>query len=142
VVIGDADALIAVLHQEDANFARAKATLVHLLQLEAQTIFPVTTIAEAVTTLKRKLDQPQLAARVIERVVNGDLAISEADATLLKSAMTVFEPAGSNRNTLFDALVVATARKYQTKVIFSFDTWYEKLGFTLASGLAEAASAA
>lgn len=36
---------------------------------------------------------------------------------------------------LFDALVVATAKKLDTKVIFSTDIWYTKLGFTLAENL-------
>jgi predicted nucleic acid-binding protein len=109
----------------------------YLLQHEAQTIFPVTMIAETVTTLKRKLNQSQLARMVIQHVTSGALAIESTDPELLRSAMQVFDPAGSKQNTLFDALVVATARKYQTKIIFSFDAWYEKLGFTLASSLSE-----
>jgi predicted nucleic acid-binding protein len=137
IVVSDTDGLIAALHRDDANFARAKATVLRLVHEEAQTIFPVTTIAETVTTLRRKLNQPALAGDVLQRIANGDLAITSTDTDLLASAMRVFDPAGSKQNTLFDALVVATARKYRTKIIFSFDAWYERLGFTLATHLFE-----
>lgn len=35
-------------------------------------------------------------------------------------------------NRIFDAIVVATAKKLNTNIIFSFDDWYEKLGLKLA----------
>jgi large subunit ribosomal protein L23 len=51
IAIGDADGLIAVLSSEDANHEKAISTVEQLLQHDAQTVFPLTTIAEAVTTL-------------------------------------------------------------------------------------------
>ncbi len=41
----------------------------------------------------------------------------------------------SKHNTLFDAVVAATAKKYQADAIFSFDKFYKKQGFKLASEL-------
>jgi predicted nucleic acid-binding protein len=140
VVIADTDALIAALHAGDANFARARATVAYLLQAQAQTLFPVSTIAETVTTLKRKLNEPTLAAEVIGAVTRGDLALADADAGLLHEATRAFDPAGSKQNTLFDALVAATARRARATIIFSFDQWYEKLGFTLAWRLVQQSS--
>lgn len=54
---------------------------------------------------------------------------------MLNEALKVFDPKGSKQNTLFDAVVVATAKKLNTKIIFSTDNWYEKLGFILAANL-------
>lgn len=135
IVIGDTDGLIAILHEKDKNFKRAKETITKLLQNDAQVIFPLTTIAETVTTLKRKLNQPELAAKVIIQITSGMLAIEDTDTELLESALLFFDPKGSKQNTLFDAIVAATSKKLNTKIIFSFDGWYEKLGFKLAYNL-------
>lgn len=135
IVIGDSDGLIAILHEEDKNFFKAKKTIAKLLQNDARVIFPLTTIVETVTTLKRKLNQSELASKVIKQITGGILAIEDTDTELLESALTFFDPEGSKQNTLFDALVAATAKKLNTKIIFSFDDWYKKLGFKLASDL-------
>lgn len=133
VVIGDSDGLIAILHEEDKNFQIAKKTVAQLVQNDVQVIFPLTTIVETVTTLKRKLDKPQLAATVARQIIKGELAIETIDTELLGTALTMFDPIGTKQNTLFDAIVAACAKKYKTNVIFSFDGWYRKLGFKLAT---------
>ena len=135
IVIGDNDGLIAILHEEDKNFLKAKKTIAKLLQNDARVIFPLTAIVETVTTLKRKLNQPELSAKVIKQITGDMLAIEDVDTKLLDNALTFFDPKGSKQNTLFDALVAATAKKLNTKIIFSFDDWYKKLGLKLASDL-------
>jgi predicted nucleic acid-binding protein len=135
IVIGDSDGLIAVLHEEDKNHKKALETVAKLLQHDAQTVFPLTTIVEAVTTLKRKLNKPNLAAKAIHKITSGKLVIENTDTELLTEALKIFDPSGSKQNTLFDALVAATAKKLNTNVIFSFDDWYEKLGLKLAANL-------
>lgn len=135
IAVGDTDGLIAVLSEEDANHEKAVSTVAKLLQHDAQTVFPLTTITETVTTLKRKLNRPDLAEKVVNQITGGTLSIENVDTDMLNEALKVFNPKGSKQNTLFDALVVATAKKLNTKVIFSTDDWYEKLGFTLAGSL-------
>lgn len=135
IAVGDTDGLIAILSREDANHDQAVAAATKLLQLDAQTVFPITSIAETVTTLKRKLNKPLLAASVITQITSGALAIENVDTDMLAVALTVFDPAGSKKNTLFDALVVATAKKLNARIIFSTDDWYRKLGFALASDM-------
>lgn len=137
LVIGDTDGIIAILHEEDRNHLHAKKTAEKLLEINAQTIFPLTSIVETITTLKRKLNKPELASHVIKQITNGDLAIEDTDTKLLDSALEIFDPAGSKQNTLFDAIVAATAKKYKTDIIFSNDAWYEKLGFKLAGKIQE-----
>lgn len=135
IVVGDTDGLIALLSEEDANHKKAVVTITKLLQLEAQTVFPVTAVAETITTLKRKLNEPELAAALIAQITSGELAIEDVDKEMLSNALTIFDPKESKKNTLFDALVVTTARKLNTKFIFSTDDWYTKLGLKLASSL-------
>lgn len=135
VVVGDTDGLIAILSKEDSNHERAVVAATKLLQLDAQTVFPITSITETVTTLKRKLNKPDLVASVILQITGGALSIENVDTKMLDEALKVFDPRGSKKNTLFDALVVATAKKLNTKIIFSTDEWYTKLGFKLALDL-------
>ncbi len=135
IAVGDTDGLIAVLSSEDVNHEKALSTIEKLLQYDAQTVFPLTTITETVTTLKRKLNRPDLAEKVVNQVTLGTLSIENVDTDMLSVALKVFNPKGSKQNTLFDAIVVATAKKLNTKIIFSTDRWYEKLGFTLAGNL-------
>lgn len=135
LVVGDTDALIAILHEGDLNHQQAIETVSKLVQLDAQTVFPLTTITETVTTLIRKLKFPALAAQVLEKITNGSLSIENTDTDMLNEALKVFDPHSSKKKTIFDAMVVACAKKLGTKVIFSADEWYSKLGFTLAVNL-------
>lgn len=135
IVVGDTDGLIAILSKEDANHEKAVTAATKLLQLDAQTVFPITSITETVTTLKRKLNKPDLVKSVITQITSGALSIENVDTKMLDEALKVFDPKGSKKNTLFDALVVATAKKLNTRIIFSTDDWYTKLGFKLASNL-------
>ena len=135
VVVGDTDGLIAILHEEDLHHRQAVETVSKLLAHDAQIIFPLTTITETITTLIRKLNQPDLAARVVGQITGGALAIENSDTDMLNVALKVFDPKGSKKKTIFDAMVVATARKLGTNVVFSTDDWYSKLGFTLAVDL-------
>lgn len=135
IVVGDTDGLIAILHKEDLHHQQAVETVAKLLAHDAQTVFPLTTIAETITTLIRKLKSPDLAERVVKQITSGALTIENVDTDMLNAALKVFNPKGSKKKTIFDALVVATAKKLDTDIIFSTDNWYSKLGFTLAVNL-------
>lgn len=135
IVVGDTDGLIAILHEEDLHHQKAVETVAKLLAHDAQTVFPLTTITETITTLIRKLNQPELAARVVGQITNGALTIENTDTDMLNEALKVFDPKGSKKKTIFDAMVVSCAKKLNTRVIFSTDDWYSKLGFTLAVNL-------
>ncbi len=135
IVVGDTDGLIALLHEEDRNHKQAVETVTKLLQLDAQTIFPLTTITETITTLIRKLKSSDLAVQVVEKITSGTLTIENTDTDMLNEALKVFDPKGSKKKTIFDAMVVACAKKLKTNVIFSTDDWYSKLGFTLTKNL-------
>lgn len=135
VVVGDTDGLIAILHEADLHHRATVETVSLLVAHDAQIVFPLTTITETITTLIRKLKSPDLAAHVVERITSGMLTIENTDTDMLTEALKVFDPKGSKKKTIFDAMVVSCAKKLNTKVILSTDDWYSKLGFTLAVNL-------
>ena len=49
----------------------------------------------------------------------------------MKRAAEIFDQTISKKNTLFDAIVAATAESLKAEAIFSFNSWYPKLGFKL-----------
>lgn len=133
IVIGDADSLIALFLDYDANHERATSTLAKLNQAGITAIYPNTAIAEAITTLLRKHSNPELASYLAQQYRDDRFAVEYVDERMMKRATEIFKPKGSKKNTFFDAIVAATAQELNTDAIFSFDDWYKKLGFTIAS---------
>jgi predicted nucleic acid-binding protein len=134
-IIVDADALIALVDTQDTHTAQALSIAKRFRDEETVLLFPATVIAEAVTTLQRRLKKPALAAHIMAGTKARQFPIEPIDQTLLDEAALLFKPEGSKQNTLFDAIVAAVAKRHNAPAIFSFDEWYTKVGFTLASDL-------
>lgn len=135
IVIGDADSLIALFLEYDANHEKAAATLTKLDQAGITTVYPNTAIAEAITTLLRRHSNSDLATYLTKQYKEDRFTIEYVDEKIMKLATEIFNPKGSKQNTFFDAIVAATTQKLAAAAIFSFDDWYVKLGFTLAAEL-------
>lgn len=131
--IGDADGLIAILSKNDAHHKTAVAIVTKIISQGEEILFPSTAVVEAITTLQVRLENPQLAKQAAEQVLNGALSIIPVDAEILGLAAQLYKPEGSKKHTMFDATVAATAQKYGTKTIFSFDKWYKTKSLTLLS---------
>ncbi len=134
-IIGDADALIAILNPADAHNSRAEATVRELTGKKASLYFPTSTIAETITTFQRRETNPQLAEQVINACKSGRLVLLPVTEEIIALALTIFDPHGSKQDTFFDAIVAATAKHYKADAVFSFDGWYRKVGLTLAGDL-------
>jgi predicted nucleic acid-binding protein len=137
LIIGDTDGLIGYLNPADPHNKQALSTISFLAQHNAILAFPTTAIAEAVTTFQRKYSNPLLAQQIVEQYKAGHLLTIPIDDTSLQLALSLFDPHGSKQNTLFDAIVAATAKQQNADAIFSFDQWYTKLGLRLVSGILE-----
>ncbi len=135
VVVGDADALIALVFEMDTNYTLATKTSTKLYQIGANVCFPNTAIAEAITTLSRKHSNPDLAAYLKKQYQENKFNVEYVNEKTMMQAADIFNPQGSKQNTFFDAIVAATASQLSADAIFSFDGWYKKLGFKLASDL-------
>ena len=135
VIIGDADGLIALAHEDDVHHAAAVRILQQLIEREAHILFPLTAVTEAITTIQRKLSNPNLADQLVQQVKAGAVAIEVVDKTVFHQALTLFAPHASKQNTLLDAIVATVARKYRADAIFSFDRWYPKVGLVLTADM-------
>lgn len=134
IVIGDADALIALTLENDPNHKQAQQIAKSLRAKLATVIFPVTVFPEAITSLKRAANQPEKAHLINRQYLAGAFQIEYISEDIMKNAAEIFERlAISKQNTLFDAIVAATAEKLNADTVFSFDDWYPKLGLKLAA---------
>ena len=135
IVIGDADSLIALLLENDANNKRAQNILAKLNKWETAIIYPNTAIAEAVTTLLRKHSNPELAGYLAKQYKDNIFRVEYVNEGIMRLAADLFNSKSSKKNTFFDAIVAAVAKSLNADAIFSFDGWYKKVGFKLASDL-------
>lgn len=136
LVVADADALIALTLEHDPNHKRAIQVSESLLQNSVAIIFPVTVFPEAITSLKRAANQPEKAHLINKQYMEGTFQVEFINEEIMKEAAEIFDKqAVSKQNTLFDAIVAATAKVLNADAIFSFDEWYPKLGFPLADNI-------
>lgn len=135
IVIGDADSLIALLLEKDANNKQAQNILVKLNKAETAIIYPNTAIAEAITTLLRKHSNQELAGYLAHQYKENIFRVEYIDESTMRLAAEIFNPKSSKQNTFFDAIVAAVAKSLNADAIFSFDGWYEKVGFKLTTDL-------
>lgn len=135
IVIVDSDGLIGSLNNNDIHYPISQSVLKKLAHQDARLIYPSTTIAETVTLLQGRLQAPELANQLIMLITSNQLNIESIDVNLLQKASQFMDFQKSEHNTLFDAIVAAVAQKYHADAIFSFDGFYKKKGFKLASEL-------
>jgi len=135
LVIVDADAIISFVYIDDENHRRAKKIMQQLVTTNVYLLFPTTAICEAVTVLRGKLNRPEDAKRILTKFQSGDFPVQAVDHAILTEAGELFNPNGSKKNTLFDAVVATIAKRLNADAIFSFDEWYRKIGLTLTEDL-------
>jgi len=133
IAVADADALIALALEKDPHHHQAIAISTTLLEQHADIVFPVTVFPEAITSLIRAANQPQKAHLLNRQFQQGAFHVAYLDDEIMLRASQIFASAHSKQNTFFDAIVAATAEKLHADSIFSFDQWYPKLGYVLAS---------
>src|SRR6266516_46507 len=135
LVIVDADAIISFVSIDDENQHKAKQIMQQLVTSDVYLLFPTTAICEAVTILRGRLNRPKDAKRIVAKFQSGDFPVQAVDHATLTEAGDLFNPNGSKKNTLFDAVVAAIAKRFNAEAIFSFDEWYRKIGLTLTDDL-------
>lgn len=134
-VIVDADAIVAQAHPLDSSFHKASTTSRRLSELGVQVLYPSTAILEGTTALQTKLSSSAIAYDIAQVFTTLRDQIVPVDQTILQKAVHYFSPSTSKKNTLFDCVIAAVADEYKADAIFSFDKFYKKKGFKLASEL-------
>lgn len=132
IAVGDADSLIALAYQDDANHLKAKKVGEWLLSEGYEIVYPNTAILEAITSLKRALNLPDKAELINRQYQQGAFTVEYIGEEIQRGASQRFGKGGSKKNTIFDAVVAETAVWLKADYIFSFDSWYPKEGFKLA----------
>lgn len=134
-VVVDSDAIFAIYNPNDPLHEKATKTFVNLVSQGYQLVYPSSVIFEIISLFQRVLPTPTVTTKLIELIKNDQLLIHIVDANLLKQATTLFNPAGSKKNTLIDCSVVIVAKNIQADAIFAYDSFYTKQGLTLAEDL-------
>jgi len=134
-VIADSDSLIALLNVDDANHTKAVGQLEKLIGQGYRIIYPATVIVETTTTFQIKFSNPRLSDQIVKMTAQAQLPVETVDQRIIDKAIVLFSTSGSKKNTLFDAVVAATAQIMNAEAIFSFDKWYETKGFKLVSDI-------
>lgn len=135
IVIADADALIAQADPNDFHHERATKISQNLISMNAQVIYPSTTIAEAATHMQRALSNAATAYGTAELMTGPSAQVAEVNKQTLINALKYFSPKTSKKNTLFDCIVAAVAEDLNADAIFSFDRFYKTKGFKSAEDL-------
>jgi predicted nucleic acid-binding protein len=129
--IVDADALIGLIHETDALHSSCLKIAKYLHRRKFLLFIPYPIVLEAATTLAKDktIKRPDLAARLLK-----DYATVEKtffDTQVGEAVAEIYQSKTSKKNTPFDYYVLACARKNNIKLVFSFDSFYEKNGLVL-----------
>lgn len=134
-VVVDADSLVARAFDGDVHHLKTLELSKWLKGSNSEIIYPNTAIIEAVTALQRKLNNTNLAKKTAEFFKKNPSLVIEVNNVILHNALDLFYGVKSKKNTLFDCIVYAVAKEYKADAIFSFDKFYNKMGFKLVSDL-------
>lgn len=137
VVVVDSDSIFAIYNPNDPLNAQATQTFQQLITQSFQLIYPTSVIFEVVSLFQRVLPTPTVTAKLIEMIKNDQIPIYVIDANILTESATLFDPAGSKKNTLIDCSVVVVAKKIKADGVFAYDSFYTKQGLKLAEDLLE-----
>lgn len=132
IVLMDSDAIVAIFSDKDANHAKAKIFRQIIKDQENSIAMATSTIAECVTTLRRRHNRPDWAKGFLDLITFEPMILFPVDDTTIFSATKIYNPFASKKHTFFDAINVAVAQKEGIEVIFSFDDFYRSLGLKLA----------
>lgn len=128
IIVADADVLISTLLDQDSNHDQVMVLREKIAAGNYDIRFPNTAILEAITVLRRVFDRKDYVKAVNDDYLMGKFTVVYVDEIIQKLASSLFAKTTSKKNTIFDAVVLATAQTVKAAAIFSFDSWYKKQG--------------
>ena len=131
-VVVDADALIGLVHTDDALHFPCLRIADYLGQHRYTLIVHYPIVLEAATALARAktIRRPDLAKKLLDDY--GQMEEQSAyDPEVTDLVHQLYNPGTSKENTPFDHYVLALALKNNVQYVFSFDPLYAKHGLTL-----------
>ena len=134
-VVVDSDAIVAQTDPNDSHHTKALAISASLSEKKARIIYPSSTVLEAATHIQRVLNSTASAYGTASVITSPLAEVAEVSKSTIANALQYLNPNSSKQDTLFDCVVATIAREYQADAVFSFDKFYKKKGFKLASEL-------
>lgn len=129
-VVVDSDALIGLIHEDDALHNRCLIISNYLTKNSFATIIPFPIILEASTTLSRAAKRADLSKKLlVDYSKIAQPALNEKGLSNLTAKS--FDPRRTKKNTPFDHYLASLAKLNNIKFVFSFDSFYEKQGLIL-----------
>lgn len=137
-VILDSDALIGLIHIDDALHKRCLKITEFLAKNSFATIVPYPIVLEAATTLvkDKTIRRPDLAAQLLQDYAHTEEEKS-FDEHVARLVASLYNPKTSKKNSPFDFYVLACAKKNDVDYVFSFDSFYKRNGLRLIEDLIE-----
>lgn len=134
-VVIDSDAIFAIYNPNDPLNTKAIKTFQQLTLQGYQLIYPTSVLFEIVSLFQRVLPTQKVTTKLMAMIKNDQILIYVIDVDTLKQSATLFDPAGSKKNTLIDCSVVTIAKKIKAAGVFAYDSFYTKQGLELAESL-------
>lgn len=135
IVVVDSDSIFAIYNPNDPLNTKATQTFQQLITQGFQLIYPTSVLFEIISLFQRVLPTPTVTKKLLDMVKKDLFIIHVVDTDTLKESVSLFNPAGSKKNTLVDCSVAVIARKIRASGVFSYDNFYTKQGLKLAEDL-------
>jgi predicted nucleic acid-binding protein len=130
-VVVDSDALIGLVLYYDTRHEHVVEFFQALNIRKAHVIIPTTVVAETITLLKRRSQDPLVTTALQDLLAGDDVAIVDVTKETISRAFDLFSRQADHSYTFFDAIVAVVARQYHVDAVFSFNEWYKGLRLTL-----------
>lgn len=127
VVYVDTSAMLAILHAEDTNHAKATETWLNLAQGEINLVCNNYVIVEAFSLLQRRYGLEK--ARALQERIVPLLEIDWLDEELHADAINSVLTANRRPLSLVDCSSFATMRRLRIESVFTFDEHFKEQGF-------------
>lgn len=135
IVVVDADVIVAQTDRRDLHHETVLRLSQSLVDQKALVLYPATAIAEANAHVQRVIGDSQIAYQMLLAFQDIKARIVPINQKIIGNAIKFFSPKTSKKNTFFDCIIASTAQECKADAIFSFDKFYQKNGFKLASEL-------
>ncbi len=126
----DTSGLLAVLHVDDENHARAAKTWRSLIESEESLVCTSYTLVELFALVQHRFGLP--IVRTVEEKVVPQLGVVWVDARLHAEGMSALLAAARRRLSLVDCVSFACMRRLGITCAFHFDPHFREQGFESA----------
>lgn len=127
VVYVDTSAMLAILHAEDINHAKAIETWLNLAQSDIDLVCNNYVLLEAFSLLQRRYGLEK--ARALQERIAPLLDIDWLDEDLHSDAVNSLLTANRRQLSLVDCSSFATMRRLRIESVFTFDEHFKEQGF-------------